>query len=108
MENANLFSDGRVPTSLELSNKVAHVRKLLYGSKQIFNTHELREKIKEYSDEPEDDNTAFIAFSNVIDEDEAKEPRFSILWTSKKLKKRIDKKLTQDDATYRLLYQGNI
>ena len=28
MENANLFSDGRVPTSLELSNKVAHTRKV--------------------------------------------------------------------------------
>ena len=62
-------------------------------SSQIFNTHQLREKIKEYSEEPEDDNKAFIAVSEVIDEDEDKEPKFHILWTSKTLKKRIDQKL---------------
>ena len=45
MNNSNLFSDGRIPTSLELNNKITHVRKLLYGSSQILNTHEVREKI---------------------------------------------------------------
>ena len=89
-------------------NKVAHMRKLLHGSSQIFNTHQLREKVDEYKDVPDDENKAYIAVSNVIDEDENKEPRFHKLWTSKNLKKRIDKKLTQDDATYRLLWQGKI
>ena len=31
MEDANLFSDGRIPTSLQLNNKIRHVRKLLHG-----------------------------------------------------------------------------
>ena len=108
MDNANLFSDGKVPTSLELSNKIAHVRKQVYGSNQIFNTHQLREKINEYTEVPEEDNKAYIAASNVEDEKEDEEPRFNIIWTSKKLMKRISNDMIQDDATYRLLWQGNL
>ena len=47
MENRNMFRDGRVPTSLQLSNKVRHVRKLIFGVEQIFDTQELRENINE-------------------------------------------------------------
>ena len=107
MENANLFSDGRVPTSLELSNKIAHVRKQVHGCNQIFDTHQLREKINEHSEVPEDDTKAYIAASRIEDEDENEEPRFNIVWTSNKLMKRISDDLVQDDATYRLLWQGN-
>ena len=107
MENANLFSDGRVRTSLELSNKIAHVRKQVHGVNQIFDTHLLREKIAEHSEVPEDDDTkAYIAASQIEDEDENEEPRFNIVWTSNKLMKRISNDLVQDDATYRLLWQG--
>ena len=107
MENANLFSDGRVPTSLELSNKIAHVRKQVHGVNQIFDTHQLREKIAEHSEVPEDDDTkAYIAASQIEDEDENEEPRFNVVWTSNKLMKRISDDLVQDDATYRLLWQG--
>ena len=67
MENANLFSEGKIPTSLELSNKIAHVRKLVYGSNQIFYTHQLREKINEHSELPEDETKAYIAASKVED-----------------------------------------
>ena len=84
MENANLFSGGRVPTSLELNNKIAHVRKQLHGSSQIFDTHKLREKINEFSEIPDDDLTGYIVSSEVHDEDEDADPRFNIIWTSKK------------------------
>ena len=42
----------------------------------------------------------------MIDDDEQKEPRFTIIWTSKELMKRTSSELTQDDATYRLTWQG--
>ena len=107
MENRNMFRDGRVPTSLQLSNKVRHVRKLIFGVEQIFDTHELREKINENLKVPDVETHAYIAYHEVNDEEEDAEPRFNIIWTSQKLMKRIDNELTQDDATYRLLWQGN-
>ena len=106
MEDANLFSDGRIQTSLQLNNKIRHVRKLLHGSSQIVNTHELREKIQEYLEIPSDANKAYIAVNNVEDDDETAEPRFNIIWTTHKLMERISDNLTQDDATYRLVWQG--
>ena len=102
-----MFRDCRVPTSLQLSNKVRHVRKLIFGVEQIFDTHELREKINENLKVPDVETHAYIAHHEVYDEEEDAEPRFNIIWTSQKLMKRIDNELTQYDATYRLLWQGN-
>ena len=107
MIDANLFPGGRTPTSLELNNKIRHVQKLLYGNEQIFTTHELREKIQEFLNVPENDDEAYIAYWNVDDERESEAPRFNIIWTSRKLLKRVHEDLTQDDATYRLLWQGD-
>ena len=53
-----------------------------------------------------DDTESYIVYHHIDDEQELKEPHFCIIWTSKKLSARIGGKLTQDDATYRLLWQG--
>ena len=108
MENANLFSGGRVPTALELNNKIAHVRKQHHGSSQIFDTHKLREKINEFSEIPDNDLKGYIVCCEVHDEDENVDPRFNIIWTSKKLMNRISDYFIQDDATHRLVWQGKI
>ena len=79
---------------------------ILHGSSQIVNTHELREKIKEYLEIPSYAIKAYIAVNNVEDDDETAEPRFNIIWTTHKLMERISDNLTQDDATYRLVWQG--
>ena len=102
-----MFRDGRVPTSLQLSNKVRHVRKLIFGVEQIFDTHELREKINKNLKVPDVETYAYIAYHKVNDEEEDAEPRFNIIWTSQKMMKRIGNELTQDDAQYHLLWQGN-
>ena len=106
LENANLFHDGKVPSAQQLNNKIAHIRISLNKSQQIFTTHDLREKIKEHLDIPEDDNTAYIAAHEVIDDDETKEPRFTVIWTSRRMLARTSNNMTQDDATYRLTWQG--
>ena len=106
MENANLFLEGKTPTNQQLNNKIAHVKVQLNKTQQIFTTHHLREKIKENIDIPEDEDEAYIAFHEVIDENEKEEPRFSVIWTSKRMLTRTNEHMTQDDATYRLVWQG--
>ena len=106
LENANLFLEGKSPTNQQLNNKIAHVKVQLNKTQQIFTTHHLREKIKENIDIPEDEDQAYIAFHDVIDENEKDEPRFSVIWTSKRMLARTNEHMTQDDATYRLVWQG--
>ena len=79
LENANLFLEGKTPTNQQLNNKIAHVKLQLNKTQQIFTTHHLREKIKENIDTPEDEDEAYIAFHEVIDENEKEEPRFSVI-----------------------------
>lgn len=50
---------------------------------------------------PEDELESYIAFHEVIDDEDDQEPKFNIIWTSKKLLARVGKEMTQDDATYR-------
>jgi hypothetical protein len=106
LENAQLLEDGNCPSKQQLNNKIQHCRHTLNKTKQIFTTHDLREKIKEKLEVPEDDTDAYIAFHEVLDENEDEEPRFTIIWTSKRLLERTSSQLTQDDATYRLVWQG--
>ena len=72
----------------------------------IFDTHQLREKIAEKLEVPVEDTASYIAYHHIDDEEEMREPHFCIIWTSKKLLARIGEELTQDDATYRLTWQG--
>ena len=108
LENANLFREGNIPTAQQLSNKVAHVRLLLNKSKQIFTTHHLREQISEKLEIPDDEHDPYIASHEVIDEDETAEPRFFVTWTTKRMLARTSSEMTQDDATYRLTWQGKV
>ena len=55
---------------------------------------------------PYDDTESYIVYHHIDDEQELKEPQFCIILTSKKLSARIGGEITQDDATYRLLWQG--
>ena len=96
-----LLEDGNYPTKQQLNNKIQHYRKLINKPKQIFTTLDLREKIKENLDIPEEHTEAYTAFHEVLDENEDEEPRFTIIWTSKTLLGRTSSELTQDDATYR-------
>lgn len=53
MREANLFVNGREPTSQQLSNKISSCRNLIKHTEHIFTTHELREKIKTMLEVPE-------------------------------------------------------
>ena len=106
LRDANVFEEGKEPTALQLSNKIQHCRSIIHHTHQIFTTHELRQKINEVLEEPEDEHEAFVAYFDVKDEDETEDPRFTVIWTTKNLMKRVNNEFIQDDATYRLTWQG--
>ena len=106
LREANLFEEGNEPTPLQLNNKIQHCRNVIQHSSQIFTTHELRQKVAEMMEEPESEVEGYVAHLLVEDEDETKDPRFVVIWTTKKLLKRCNNKFHQDDATYRLIWQG--
>ena len=101
LKDENLLPKENGPTAQQLNNKISYCRKLLAKTDQIFTTGDLRKKINKHLDIPEDECDAYIAHHNIDDENETLEPRFNIIWTSKKLLARIKGNLTQDDATYR-------
>ena len=101
LNEKNLLPKEGGPTTQQLNNKISYCRKLLHKTEQIFTTGDLRKKIQQYLDVPEDDCEAYIAYHMIDDENDSTDPRFAIIWTSKKLLARIKGELTQDDATYR-------
>ena len=61
----NAFINGNEPTALQLSNKIAYLRRTLKSSSQILTTHDLRENIATKLQIPEDENQAYIVYHEV-------------------------------------------
>ena len=102
LKEANVFT-GCVPTKTQLYNKVAATKATVLPSIRVENTHELRQKVAEYLEEPESDLEAWIPFHDIQDSDPSKDPRFTVIFSSKKnLEKLKSSRLLQTDATYRL------
>ena len=101
LRDANVFSEENFPTRVQLNTKIQHCRSIIRKTIQIFDTHQLRQKIEEKLGVPTDDTESYIAYNHVDDENEVEDPHFSIIWTSNKLIARISDDMTQDDATYR-------
>ena len=101
LRDANVFSEENFPTQVQLNTKIQHCRSIIRKTIQIFDTHQLRQKIEEKLGVPTDDTESYIAYNHVDDENEVEDPHFSIIWTSNKLIARISDDMTQDDATYR-------
>lgn len=97
---------GRMPTRMEIYNKMAALKKK-HASEKVTNTQQLREKVAEYLGEPASDVEAFVPYYSIEDEDESKEPRFVIvLATKKNINKLKSNRVLQTDATYRLDWYG--
>ena len=97
---------GRMPTSTEIYNKKAALKKQ-HASEKVTNTQQLREKVAKYLGEPASDVEAFVPYHSIEDEDETKEPRFVVVFATKKnIKKLKSNRVLQTDATYRLDWYG--
>ena len=109
LRDANIF-DGMVePTIIQLYNKITNIKNILNKTKDILTTHDLRQLVLKNLEIPESDIEAYIPFSEIIDDDEKEDPKFTIIITTKKLMERVSSdKLFQVDATYRLVWQVKI
>ena len=55
------------PTSQQLYNKIANMKKVLNLSETVENTHDLREKIKEFLEVPDNDIEGYVPYENIQD-----------------------------------------
>ena len=106
LKHANVF--GRdMPTKVQLYNKIAATKLTVFPSSSIRNTHELRMKLAEFLDEPASELEAFVPYHDIEDVDDNKEPRFNIIFSTRKnLSKLRSNRVLQTDATYRLNWMG--
>ena len=106
LEEANAFG-AQKPTKQQLYNKTANLKKLAYPYQNILNTHDLRQRVSANLKVPEDDVEGYVVYSNIDDENEDEEPRFTIIFsTNKNLDKLRSERVLQTDATYRLNWHG--
>ena len=84
LRDQGCFPDGIEPTKIQLYNKIAHVKKVCNLAESLDNTHELRQKIKQYTSVPENDIESYVAHSSIEDEKD-EEVRFVIIFTTKRI-----------------------
>ena len=90
----------KMPTQTQLYNKMAATKKIVFPSSKVKNTHQLRMKVAEFLEEPESDLEAFVPYHEIVDDDETSDPRFTIIFTTKKnLGKLKSERVLQTDAT---------
>ena len=106
LKDSNVFG-GQMPSKVQLYNKIAATKLVVFPSSSVKNTHELRMKIAKLLEEPASELEAFVPHHEIDDEDDNKEPRFNIYFSTKKnLGKLQSHRLLQTDATYRLNWMG--
>ena len=65
---------------------MSHLKKVLHISESLHNTHELRQKIAEYTNEPANDIESYVAYSNIQDDvDSIEDIRVVIIFTTKRI-----------------------
>ena len=106
LNQANVFIS-RKPTKIQLYNKCAAIRKKLNPSINIVNTHQMRQKISQVVDAPVSDDEGFVPYWEIDDENDDKEPRFCVIFATKKSQAKLSSiDFLQTDATYRLNWMG--
>ena len=73
------FPQGKLPSAIQIANKIAHCRKQVSATKQVLTTGELRKLIAENSEiDYNDDNKSYVAFNEVIDDMGEEGVRFTV------------------------------
>ena len=68
------FPQGKLPSAIQIANKIAHCRKQVRATKQVLSTGDLRKMIAENSQiDFDDENKSYVAFNEVIDDKDTKE-----------------------------------
>ena len=108
MRDKNCFTSPEEPTMMQLYNKISHFKKIMNLTDHIEDTHQMRQKIENHIEVPDNDIEAYIPYYNIQDDvDQADKTRFCIIFSTKRLLSFLTKSSTLHiDATYRLNWQG--
>ena len=99
-----VFPENKLPTAIQIANKIAHCRKQVNAARQVLTTGELRKLIAENSEiDFNDENKSYVAFNEVVDDEGENGVRFTVIFTTPFLAARMSPELIQDDATYRFM-----
>ena len=83
------FPEGTLPTAGQLSNKIAHCKRLLSASKNILTTGELKEYISQKLEIPVEKSEMYVTFHEVIGDKGEDNIRFTIVFTTQAMKERL-------------------
>ena len=72
----------------------------------MVDTTDLRHACEEKAAIPEDNHEPYIAYYNIKDDVEGIRPRFTIIWSTRHLLVRMNQQFHQDNATYKLVWEG--
>ena len=100
-EEGAVNGSGNYPTLSQVGVKKRYVKNVKGREYFILDVNALKNYCKIKSVVPEDENEAYISFY-YIDGSSNDDLIMTIIWTTTKLISRMDRKLLQDDATYKL------
>ena len=108
MRDKNCFSDSDEPTLIQLYNKISHMKNIMNLAEHIENTHQMRQKIENHLEVPDNDIEGYIPYHSIQDDVEQNEKtRFVVIFSTKRLISFLSKsEVLHIDATYRLNWQG--
>ena len=106
LNNANVFTGAKL-SKVQLYNKITNLKKIVFPSEKISNTHDLRQLVAANLEVPEDGLEGFVVDHEIDDEKEEEDPRFTIIFSTRKnLSKLRSDRVFQSDANYRLNWNG--
>ena len=108
LRDINCFDGQTEPSQIQIYNKIAHLKKIMNLSENLLTTFQLRQKVQEHTDIPDNDIQGFVPHYIIEDDaDNEGDARFVIVYSTKRLLEAITKSDTAHwDATYRLVWQG--
>ena len=106
MRDKGCFVADEEPTMLQLYNKISHLKKVLNLTKSVETTHQLRQKLANHMEIPDNDIEAYCAYANIQDDvHKEDETRVCVIFTTKLLSFLSKSDTIHVDATYRLNWQ---
>ena len=100
-EKAAVNGSNKFPTLGQVGVKKRYLKNVKCQENFIVDVHSLRNYCEKKSIVPDNDDEPFIPF-HYIEGDTQDNLIMTVIWSTKKLLSRIDKKLIQDDASYKL------
>ena len=92
LRDKNCFAGQNEPTTIQIYNKISHLKKIMNLSENLLTTFQLRQKIQEHTEIPDNDIQGFIPHYIIEDEDDNEgDTRFVVVFSTRRLLEAIPK-----------------